>query len=105
MVTVTDCNDFPPVFSSPTYQFTLAERTSGPTSDENVFTGISVTDGDGTAANSVSVFSIAGAPASTNSWFGINSETVSGHVDIEYTAAHTTYTHFYCSYLNVSLYS
>ena len=77
MVTVTDCNDFPPVFSSDEYQLVLPERTSAATSNENVFSGISVTDGDLTAANSASVFSIVGAPASTNSWFGINPQTVS----------------------------
>ncbi len=78
-VTVTDCNDFPPVFSSPTsqYQIVLSERTTGPTTDEVIFTGISVADGDATAANSVSVFSIVGAPSSANNWFGINSMTVS----------------------------
>lgn len=41
-----------------------------------VFTGLVVTDGDTSSENRVAVFSIIGAPASTNGWFGVDSNTV-----------------------------
>ncbi len=58
------------------HPFTIAERTTAPAANEDVYTGIMVTDGDATSGNRVRVFSIDGAPATTNGWFGIDSATV-----------------------------
>lgn len=77
-VTITDCNDHPPVFSQSNYAFTIAERRAGPTANEVVFSGISVTDNDASAANRAMTFSVVGGVASTNNWFDVNPSTVSG---------------------------
>ena len=77
-VTVTDCNDHPPLLSQSSYAFTLDERTTGPSSDEVVFSDISVTDNDASASNRAMVFDVVGEVATvTNNWFDINSATVS----------------------------
>ena len=76
-LTITDCNDHPPVFSQSSYAFTIAERTAAPAADEVVFTGITVTDNDATAANSMMSFSVVGGVAATNNWFDITPTTVS----------------------------
>ena len=76
-VTITDCNDHPPVLSQSNYAFTIAERTASPTANEVVFTGISVTDNDASAANRAMTFSVVGGVASANNWFDVNPSTVS----------------------------
>ena len=76
-LTVTDCNDHPPVPSQTSYAFTLAERVTAPGSNENVFTGISVTDNDASAANRAMVFDVVGGVSSANNWFDINPTSVS----------------------------
>ena len=76
-VTITDCNDHPPVFSQSNYAFTIAEQMTGPTSNEVVFSGISVTDNDASAANRAMTFSVVGGVASANNWFDVNPSTVS----------------------------
>ena len=77
-VTVTDCNDHPPLLSQSSYAFTLDERTAGPSADEVVFSDISVTDNDASAGNRAMVFDVVGDVATvTNNWFDINSATVS----------------------------
>ena len=75
--TVTDCNDFPTVFSAPLYTFSIDEAVTGPAANMEVFTGIMTSDGDATAANRVPLFSIVDAPSSTYGWFGIDSSSVS----------------------------
>ncbi len=76
-LTLTDCNDFGPVFSMPSYTFNIDEAIIGPATNDDVFIGISVTDSDATSVNRMRTFSIVGAPSSTNGWFGINPDTVS----------------------------
>ena len=77
-VTVTDCNDHPPILSQTSYAFTIPERTAGPSSDEAVFSGISVTDNDASAGNRAMQFEVVGDVATaTNNWFDIDSATVS----------------------------
>ena len=77
-VTITDCNDHPPILSQSSYAFTIAERTAGPSDDETVFSGISVTDNDASASNRAVQFEVVGDVATaTNNWFDINSATVS----------------------------
>ena len=82
-LTLRDCNDFSPVFSMPSYTFNIDEATVGPTSNTDVFSGILITDGDATIENARSTFSIAGAPSSTNGWFGINPDTVSVVIELK----------------------
>ena len=78
-LTITDCNDHPPILSQSSYAFTIAERTTGPSADEIVFTDISVTDNDASAGNQAMQFEVVGDVATaTNNWFDINSATVSG---------------------------
>lgn len=76
-VTITDCNDHPPVLSQSSYAFTIAERTTGPAANEVVFSGINVTDNDGSAINRAMSFSVVGGVASANNWFDVSSTTVS----------------------------
>ena len=77
-VTITDCNDHPPILSQSSYAFTIAERTAGPSADETVFSGISVTDNDASASNRAMQFEVVGDVATaTNNWFDIDSATVS----------------------------
>ena len=77
-VTITDCNDHPPILSQSSYAFTIAERTAGPSADETVFSGILVTDNDASASNRAMQFEVVGDVATTtNNWFDINSATVS----------------------------
>ena len=77
-VTVTDCNDHPPILSQSSYAFTIPERTAGPSADETVFSGISVTDNDASASNRAMQFEVVGDVATaTNNWFDIDSTTVS----------------------------
>ena len=78
-LTITDCNDHPPILSQFSYAFTIAERTTDPSADEIVFTDISVTDNDASAGNQAMQFEVVGDVATaTNNWFDINSATVSG---------------------------
>ena len=73
-VTITDCNDHPPVPSQSSYAFTIAERITGPSADEAVYSDISVTDNDATAVNQAMQFEVVGDVAIvTNNWFDINS--------------------------------
>ena len=76
-MTLTDCNDNPPVFGQNDYAFTISERITGPSANEPVFSGISVSDNDATSTNTQQLFAIVGGAASTNNWFGIDSATVS----------------------------
>ena len=79
-VTITDCNDHSPILSQTSYAFTIPERTAGPSSDEAVFSGISVTDNDASASNRAMQFEVVGDVATaTNNWFDIDSATVSVH--------------------------
>lgn len=73
---VTDCNDFPTLFSSASFAFSLDETIVPSTSDVDVYSGIVVSDADQASENRARAFSIVGAPASTNNWFGINSTNV-----------------------------
>ena len=73
-VTITDCNDHPPILSQSSYAFTIAERITGPSANEVVFSDISVTDNDATAINQAMLFEVVGDVATvTNNWFDINS--------------------------------
>ena len=76
-LTLTDCNDFGPVFSMLSYTFNIDEAIVGPTTSMDVFSGIAITDGDATSVNRIATFSIIDAPSSTNGWFGIDPDTVS----------------------------
>lgn len=75
-LTLTDCNDLPTVFTNTFHSFSINEAITGPSSDMEVYTGLSVTDGDTSSVNRVAVFSIVGAGL-INSWFGVDSNTVS----------------------------
>lgn len=76
-LTLTDCNDFPTVFTSPTHTFNVDEVTVGPATNTDVYSGIVVSDGDASSENRERVFSIIDAPSSTNGWFGIDRDSVS----------------------------
>jgi len=72
---VTDCNDLPPVFTQTNHSFTISERSAATAADEDVYTSISVTDQDGTAANRMVNYRLAGGLSSTNYLLDINSAT------------------------------
>lgn len=76
-LTVTDCNDFPPVFTQTDHSFTISERSTMTTTNEIVYSGINVTDQDATAANRMVSYQIVGGLRTTNNWFNIDSTTVS----------------------------
>lgn len=97
-LTVTDCNDHPPVFSQSSYAFSIPERTAAPAADEPVYTGITVTDNDASAANTMLSFSVVGGVASTNNWFDIAPTTVSA-VDIVYMTLPVCYSSRICTFL------
>lgn len=75
-LTVTDCNDFPPVFTQSDHSFTISERSTMTTANEIVYSGINVTDQDATAANRIVSYQIVGGLRTTNNWFNIDSTTV-----------------------------
>ena len=78
---VIDCNDLPPVFTQTNHSFTISERSAAAVANEDVYTSISVTDQDGTAANRMVNYWLAGSLNSTNNWFNINSVTVSKSIN------------------------
>ena len=78
-LTMTDCNDLPTLFTSTAYSFFVSEAITGPGTDTVVYTGLAVTDGDGTAANRDAVFSVQGFSQSTRGWFNVDPATVSYH--------------------------
>ena len=75
-LTVTDCNDFPPVFTQSDHSFTISERSTMTTANEIVYSGINVTDQDATAANRMVSYQIVGGLRTTNNWFNIDPNTV-----------------------------
>ena len=72
-ITITDCNDHPPVFINAPYEFIIAEGTEGTSGGFVVFSNISTTDGDSTEANQQVVYSLVDGTSSTNGWFNIRS--------------------------------
>ena len=76
-LTVTDCNDFPPVFTQTNYSFIISERSTIAAADEVVYSSIRATDQDGTAANRMVQYQLAGGLRSTNHLLNINPATVS----------------------------
>ncbi len=76
-VTVTDCNDHPPVFifTNTTSYGIIVSETPGLTSAKfDVLTTVDTTDADGTVANQAVTYSIV---SSTFPWFEINPTSVS----------------------------
>ena len=73
---VEDCNDEPPVFSLPEYDFSITERTSASSGTDTIFTGISTSDDDGTALNQAVTYSLADGLSSTLNWLDIDPSTV-----------------------------
>ena len=81
---VIDCNDLPPVFTPTDHSFTISERSAAAAANEDVYTSISVTDQDGTAANRMVNYRLAGGLSSTNYWLDINSASVSKSINPQY---------------------
>ena len=77
-LTLTDCNDNPPVFDRDEYTFTITEGST--VTDNPVFSDIIVNDSDITPALQLRTFEIIGGVASANNWLDIDSSTVSACV-------------------------
>ena len=73
-LTVEDYNDIPPEFVGSPYQFLTPEIPTASTTDMNVFTGVSSTDGDFSLANQDVRYELA-VPRSTSTfgWLDIDS--------------------------------
>ena len=83
-VSITDCNDHPPILSQSSYAFTIAERTSGPSEDEIVFSGISVTDNDASAGNRAMLFDVVGEVATATNSATVSGSQLQAHIKIIY---------------------